>query len=113
MQTISIEVSDQNDLQLLLLLVKRLGLKIVKTPAPSKKGKESTLPGESSIKNGNADNVTVPDESKIEYHRSIIRAGTDMTEEKLQEILESLKEGRQRNIADFQKISGLTVVNPI
>ena len=89
MQTISIEVADKNDLQLLLLLVKRLGLKIVKNPG-IKEG--ATSP--SQVKNGATAIIEEP-ESEIEYHRQIIEAGTDMSEERLQEMLAWLEEDRQ------------------
>lgn len=84
MQTISIEVSDKNDLQLLLLLVKRLGLKIVKTPA------QTAEPGNS----GNATNKAAGD-TELEYHRRIIETGGVMTEKRMQEMLDWLEEDRQ------------------
>jgi hypothetical protein len=81
MQTVSIEVTDQNDLQLLLLLVERLGLKIVKNPADKK-----DISAVSTLKN-NVTFVVEEPESDLEYHRKIIKAGTDMSEERMQEML--------------------------
>lgn len=74
MQTISIEVSDKNDLQLLLMLVQRLGLKFkqVEKNGSSKSKKED-----------------------LEYHRKIIEAGLNLPEERLNEMLKSVEEGRK------------------
>ncbi len=71
MQTVSIEVTDQNDLQLLLLLVKRLGLKIVSTPPK-----------------------VVEEKKDLAYYKKIVQTNRKMTEERMQEMLQWLEEDR-------------------
>jgi len=71
MQTVSIEVSDQNDLQLLLLLVKRLGLKIVSTPPKF-----------------------VEEKKDLAYYKKIVENNRSMTDERMQEMLDWLEEDR-------------------
>ncbi len=71
MQTVSIEVTDQNDLQLLLLLVNRLGLKIVSTPPK-----------------------VVEEKKDLAYYKKIVQTNRKMTEERMQEMLQWLEEDR-------------------
>ncbi|MBK9014990.1 MAG: hypothetical protein IPM82_13465 [Saprospiraceae bacterium] len=73
MHTVSIEVSDKNDLQLLLMLVQRLGLKFKQVE-----------------KNG----ASEPQKKDLEYHRNIIKNGGIMTEDRMNEMLKWLEEDR-------------------
>jgi hypothetical protein len=74
MQTISIQVSDKYDLQLILLLVKRLGLKIIEQPA-----------------------IEIKKNEDIEYHRNVIKNSGLMTEERMQDMLNWLEEDRKND----------------
>ncbi|MBI5914448.1 MAG: hypothetical protein HY842_03665 [Bacteroidetes bacterium] len=73
MHTVSIEVSDKNDLQLLLMLVQRLGLKFKQVE-----------------KNGSSE----PQKKDLEYHRNIIKNGGIMTEVRMNEMLKWHEEDR-------------------
>ncbi|MCF8244560.1 MAG: hypothetical protein K9J37_08360 [Saprospiraceae bacterium] len=73
MHTVSIEVSDKNDLQLLLMLVQRLGLKFKQVE-----------------KNG----ASKPEKKDLEYHRNIIKTGGLMTDDRMNEMLKWLEEDR-------------------
>ena len=82
MHTVSIEVPDKNDLQLLLMLVQRLGFKFKQV-----------------------EKKTVPNSQKkdLEYHRKIIEAGVAIPKERLHEILKSIDEGRQDREMPFRE----------
>ena len=82
MQTFSIEVSDKNDAQLILMLVQRLGLKFKQVE-----------------KNG----VSKSQKKDLEYHRKIIEAGVAIPKERLHEILKSIDEGRQDREMPFRE----------
>ncbi len=69
MSTITIEIKNLKDRNLLLSLVERLGLKVVKEEVKS--------------------------ESDLEYHKKVINAGGAMSEEELDQLLKSIEEGRE------------------
>ncbi len=73
MHTVSIDVTDKNDLQLLLMLVQRLGLKFKQVE-----------------KNG----TTISQKKDLEYHRNIIKTGGLMTNDRMNEMLKWLEEDR-------------------
>jgi len=68
MSTITIEIKDLKDRNLLLHLVQRLGLKIIKEEVQS--------------------------ESELDYHKKIIDAGGEMTDEELNLFLKTIEEER-------------------
>ncbi|MEZ4962817.1 MAG: hypothetical protein R2830_23530 [Saprospiraceae bacterium] len=101
MHTVSIQVDDNNDLQLLLLLVKRLGLKVLdKGPQPNGGGK--VLPDQIQEKQGPWTKDQPLSEEEQEYHRKIIEAGVDMPESRLHEMLAWLEESRQDRKLPFR-----------
>ncbi|GEM_PF-1024733 len=82
MHTVSIEVSDKNDLQLILMLVQRLGLKFKQV---EKNGSSKT------------------EKKDLDYHRNIIKNGGKMTEDRMNEMLKSIEEDRQDRELPFRE----------
>ncbi|MCB0519766.1 MAG: hypothetical protein H6577_15160 [Lewinellaceae bacterium] len=86
-------MEDKNDLQLLLLLVKRLGLKIVdKSALPN--GSDEAFLKQKNIKPSLWKKDKPLSEEELAYHRKIIETGGVMTDDRMKEMLEQLNKDR-------------------